>query len=431
MATAASKAKAPRAKRAASVPNAVEPAATAPTPEARQTTDANRRESAESLNAIRPARARRPLEAAPAPDQAKATPLEGTSRPNGNDSDRSIPPQVADRFVQVGNKFFFANGDPAFRDRGNRLTTKTDNTEVIRSLLEIAKARGWERLQVSGTDRFRREAWQQATLAGFQVRGYRPNAVEQATLARRIDQQRTNLRSEDRDAGPATTDPSTTAERATVRSPRSDVAQERVYRGRLVDYGAASFQFNPREPASFYLRLQTSAGEQVLWGRDLERAIGKSLSQVKAGDEVAVRQVGERPVTIRRPRLDEDGRVQGEESVVAYRNRWLVEREDFLQSRAQLARTVRDPQSDPKQAARQRPELTGTFLELRAAELVAKEAYADLRDQARFVSRVREAIAAEIERGEPLSAVRVRQPERYREPAGARKPERSALRVLG
>ena len=383
------------------------------------------------VNAIKPARAREAnRQGSPVSANARfaGEPRADSAAPPDSRRD-AIPPQVADRFVQVGKKFYFANGDPAFKDRGNRLTTQSENTEVIRSLLEIAQARGWERIEVSGTQRFRQEAWIQAMLAGLEVRGYKASAIEQAQLARRIDRERRGARDRERSGDDLPSAPSSTAQADRPES-RPPIAEERIYRGRLVDHGVANYQFNPREPHSYYVRLENAQGEQVLWGRDLERAIGKSLSEVKLGDEVAVRRVGERPVTVHRPRRDEEGRVQGEESVLTYRNRWLVEKESFLRSRAQLAKTVRDPQIDAKTAARHRPELTGTYVELRAAELVAKEAYADARDRLRFVARVREAIAAEIERGEPLSAVRVREPERFREPPAIKKPERTQARVL-
>jgi len=70
---------------------------------------------------------------------------------------------------------------------------------------------------------------------------------------------------------------------------------------------------------------------------------------------------------------------------------------------------------DPKQAVKQHPELVGTYLQVRAAELAAKR-MRDPQDRALFVAKVRSALADGIERGEPLPAVRLR----------ARASERSA-----
>ena len=55
----------------------------------------------------------------------------------------------------------------------------------------------------------------------------------------------------------------------------------------------------------------------------------------------------------------------------------------------------------PKQGAAKRPELAGTYTELQAAKLIAQELFAHPADRERFITRVREAIADEIERGEP------------------------------
>lgn len=343
----------------------------------------------------------------------------------------AVPEHIRQRFIQVGNRYYFPNGDKAFRDRGGRLSTQLENTEVIRSLLEIAQARGWQRITVTGSERFRKEAWQQAKLAGLAVRGYRPSEVERAQLVRMMDRERNQA-----------PDPSRLTELATERaeSPRQPSEspagaaraqpEERVVRGRLLDHGPANYRFDRNEPMSYYMKVDTPSGERTVWGRDLERAVKTSLSQVKAGDEVAVRHLGEKPVTVVRAARDDEGRVIGKAEVAAYRNRWLIEKQEFLEQRAQLARVVRDPSVDPKTATRQRPELVGTYLELRAAELVAKDVYPDVRDQQQFVTRVREAIASEIERGESLSAVRVREAARRPEATRVRTAELQTARTL-
>ena len=61
-----------------------------------------------------------------------------------------------------------------------------------------------------------------------------------------------------------------------------------------------------------------------------------------------------------------------------------------------------------KLAVRQHPGLAGTYLNLRAAEL-ASRALRDPEDQRRFIAQVRSALADDIERGEPLQPVRLRE----------------------
>src|SRR5882672_5862189 len=84
----------------------------------------------------------------------------------------------------------FTNGDLAFADRGRGLITRLENTEVIRDLIAIAQERGWNDIAIRGTERFRKEAWQQANLARLTVRGYRPSELERAQLARLVGRER-------------------------------------------------------------------------------------------------------------------------------------------------------------------------------------------------------------------------------------------------
>lgn len=53
-------------------------------------------------------------------------------------------------------------------------TTPSENTEVVKSLVAIAEARGWSEVVVRGTERFRRKPWAAARTAGIEVRGYKP-----------------------------------------------------------------------------------------------------------------------------------------------------------------------------------------------------------------------------------------------------------------
>src|SRR6266853_2763341 len=149
-----------------------------------------RRKAAEAPpeNAIQAMRRRRkPRSAAPVGEPEKTAP--GAMKPvapsGAKDSDPwTVPQSVRDRFAQDGHRFYFPDGTPAFRDHGRRLTTPSENTQVIRSLIDIAHARGWSEVTLSGTVRFRAEAWQQSRLAGLAVRGYQATELEQAQLER-------------------------------------------------------------------------------------------------------------------------------------------------------------------------------------------------------------------------------------------------------
>jgi Large polyvalent protein-associated domain 7 len=325
----------------------------------------------------------------------------------GTESDPwTVPQSVRDRFVQDGHRFYFPDGKEAFKDRGRRLTTISENTQVIHSLIEIAHSRGWTEVTVRGTERFRQEAWRQARMAGLSVRGYKPNEAEQEQLIRALGrglrQGADRVDSVSADAAPASSAPphsppvSATAERG----------RERIA-GKLLEHGRDNYRHDPNEDPSYFVRLQTPEGSREVWGKDIERAIAQSLTQPQIGDEVVLQQAGREPVTVKRVERDDEGRLHPREANT-YRNRWVIEKRAFFDERAQAAELLRNASIDPRTAMRERPQLAGTYLNLRAAELVARE-LRDPQDRQRFVHQVRAALADAIERGEPLQPVRLRE----------------------
>jgi putative DNA primase/helicase len=336
---------------------------------------------------------------------------------------RHVPEHIRQRFVQVGRHYHFPDGTRAFTDRGGRLTTPSENTEVIRSLVTIAEARGWNEITVRGTERFRKEAWVAARLAGLEVRGYRPTEFEQSRVARMLARGLEDPGRGERESSPGARSGSQSTDGAHEHGPRSEGQSERQGRrdglvtGRLVDHGRATYRHDPREPMSYFVKIETPRGDRTIWGVDLERAFRESLTQPKAGDEVGLRAVGQDAVTVRAPERDTDGEVVAERDLVVHRNRWIVEKRAFFTERAEAARMLRDRDLDPKQAVKRHPELVGTYLQVRAAELAARQ-FRDAEDRERFVSQVRAALADGVARGEPLPPVRLR--ERSAERASAR-----------
>lgn len=193
--------------------------------------------------------------------------------------------------------------------------------------------------------------------------------------------------------------------------------------GRLVRHGPAPYLHDPNNEQSYFVRLETPAGEREIWGVDLERALKNSLTRPQVGDEIGVRARRRDPVVVDRVERDADNRVIAKTAITTHRNAWIVEKRDFFKERAQASRVLRDPNIDRQQAVKQHPELLGTYLQLHAAELAAKT-LRDPEDQRRFVAAVRTALADSVARGEPLSPVPLKDtaPQR-REPRGAARPE--------
>jgi putative DNA primase/helicase len=198
--------------------------------------------------------------------------------------------------------------------------------------------------------------------------------------------------------------------------PRRD---EQIVVGRFQEHAVAPYQFRAREDPSYYLRILTNRGERILWGKDLERAIAHSATQIKVGDLIGARRIGGQIVTVTTRQRDAQGRVI-ESSHPAHRHRWVVEKVQFFAERAKLARRVRDDQIDAHQEVARRPELVSTFLSLRGAEAIAERRIADPLDRERFLSLVREAMAKSVHQGEPLPAVRLRETPNDQKKASAR-----------
>jgi len=404
---------------------------------------------------------------APPPDRTSST---GTSADPNTTDPWKVPTAVRNRFVQDGHRFYFPDGQPAFRDHGRRLSTPSENTVIIHSLIEIAQARHWQEITVTGTDRFRQETWRQARLAGLQVRGYKPSEAERAALIRALARKPdvadavTSGRERKNDASDVT--PPAVGHTEAMRSrgpqrrseqsaeqqtdkaetpapigaqgspsggfkngsdpghvgPSHDTALEHTAPnrrapeaakndwiwGRLLDHGSQPYRFDPHEPLSYFVRLETHEGTRTVWGLDLQRALAKSLSQPQIGDEIGLHRTGSDPVTVHRRARGPEGQVLKESALDAQRHRWVIERADFLEARRQAAELVRDSTTTARTAVQRHPELAGTYLQLRAAELAAR-LLRDPQDQQRFVAITRNALADTVARGEPLQPVRLRQ----------------------
>lgn len=325
----------------------------------------------------------------------------------------AMPGHITTRYVKVGDNYHFPNGDPAFVDQGAKLKTTLQNSELIADLVAIAKERGWDTVAISGSKTFRKEAWQQANMAGLTVRGYRETDLERALLARRMGRDREDGREAASPSAPAPSErpaPRSAPAEEPARAPAPRTGQhatpDRVYSGKLVDHGVANYNNDRHTEPSYFVKLATPDGPHMVWGKDLQRALEQSLSKATRGDEVTVRQVGAKPVTVTRPVLDGDGRVIDQTRVVTHLNRWVVETREFLNARQEVAELVRDPSIPPRDAIARQPGLVGTYEELHVAALIARENYPHRADQDRFMNRLREALAGEIERGEPLTPPR-------------------------
>lgn len=62
----------------------------------------------------------------------------------------------------------------AFRDSGRRLVTEYGDPIIIRGMLDVAQHKGWQHINLAGSESLRRLAWLEAGVRGFATTGHAP-----------------------------------------------------------------------------------------------------------------------------------------------------------------------------------------------------------------------------------------------------------------
>ncbi len=321
----------------------------------------------------------------------------GASRPQKID-EWAVPEEVKALFRNEGNKYYFPDGALAFMDRGRELATPSENKEVIKAFATIAHARGWETVELRGTDRFKKEAWAQSVARGIAVIGYAPSAEERASVP----------------GATVAADPPPNRSSAGTSRPADRKPNDGPLTGQLVEHGSARYQHRPDTDESYFVTVETERGPRTVWGIDLERAFRESDTRPDIGDRVELQMTGRKQVTVKTTERNTAGEWVPIEKAT-HRNGWVVEKAGFLAERAEAANALRDVTVPARDAVARHPELVGSQLYLKAAEALAARAPVPERDRAHLVAGVREALAEKIERGEPWPVARLREPVRQRE----------------
>ena len=94
------------------------------------------------------------------------------------------PELVRKRYLAEAGQYFFRDRDNAlaFEDKGARIATRTEDPVVAASMIEVAVAKGWKELKVTGSESFRRSVWLEAAKRGMAVRGYEPKPQDELQL---------------------------------------------------------------------------------------------------------------------------------------------------------------------------------------------------------------------------------------------------------
>jgi hypothetical protein len=112
-----------------------------------------------------------------------------------------VPAHVASRYMVKDGRFWKLDGmeaglgtssgaqpdpiaatQPHFEDVGARLNSRQNDRATIADMVAVAKAKNWDSIVVRGSETFRRNAWIEASLAGVDVKGFKPAESDEALL---------------------------------------------------------------------------------------------------------------------------------------------------------------------------------------------------------------------------------------------------------
>jgi hypothetical protein len=131
---------------------------------------------------------------------------------------KRAPVSVGD--VSIGRTEYRFRGDTsrvAFTESTFRLATDTNSPSVARSMVDVAEARDWKALRVSGHEEFRRQVWFEASLRGVKTIGYEPLPSDQAWLRSEREARRSNRIEPAREAAGDKTPGAASAEKGSAR----------------------------------------------------------------------------------------------------------------------------------------------------------------------------------------------------------------------
>lgn len=115
---------------------------------------------------------------------------------------KRAPVTVGD--VTIGRTEYRFRGDTsrvAFTESTFRLATDTNSPSVARSMVDVAEARNWKALRVSGNEDFKRMVWLEASVRGVKTLGYEPNPGDLELLKREREARLVNRIEPAREAG--------------------------------------------------------------------------------------------------------------------------------------------------------------------------------------------------------------------------------------
>lgn len=196
----------------------------------------------------------------------------------------NVPANIQSRYIQTNSRLLGHlnysdinnHQTVVFQDKGNKLSTPKNDAQTISDMLDVAQAKNWGSIKISGSAEFKRQMWLEANLRGIATSGYKPSKEDLALLAN----QRENRSRNSIEHQPLAPEPNKPAQEA----PSKELG------ARLVAHGKDHYNHNPDKGMSYFVLLEKDGKQWERWGMDLERAMKESGAQV--GDKVELTDKG-------------------------------------------------------------------------------------------------------------------------------------------
>lgn len=239
---------------------------------------------------------------------------------------------VDGRYVDVDNGV-----TTIFQDKGKFLSTTKQDIQTVHDMVEVAKAKEWDKLKLSGTPEFKRLMYIEAESQGIKTRGYQPTPADLAMVNRRL---------EERSLNQVQPDQGQVKEIVPGQGQDKPLQESDRMAGILINHGQAPYLNDEKNKASYFVTLRQGETERTIWGVGLPGAIEKS--QAKIGDHISLKSLGRLPVEVDQPVYADDGKtVVGHEKVQSHRNAWEV---GILGNEVEKSQNADDANSDKPNA---------------------------------------------------------------------------------
>ena len=190
----------------------------------------------------------------------------------------NVPANIQSRYIQTNSRLLGhlnysdinSHDTVVFQDKGNKLSTPKEDAQTISDMLDVAQAKNWGSIKISGSKEFKQQMWLEANLRGIATSGYKPSKEDLALLAN----QRENRSRNSIEHQPQSPEPNKPAQE----TPSKELG------ARLVAHGNDHYNHNPDKGMSYFVLLEKDGKQWERWGMDLERAMKESGAQV--GDKV-------------------------------------------------------------------------------------------------------------------------------------------------